>query len=311
MILKNGSFGEKVKELQRFLGIKADGSFGNATETAVKSWQKANGLLDDGIVGPKTLNLMGLLDTDKSEVQTSDTLKIKYSWMPSKEYFSGPTKKDWIFLHHTAGWHSPYQTISGWAADTRGQIATEFVLGGPSIKGDDFKFDGELVQAFPQGGYGWHLGIGNTEMHRNSVGIEVCNFGYLEQGGYNIFKNGKMEWVAKTAGKFYTYVGTESHPNQIVELKEKFRGHKFWHAYSDKQIQILKDWILWIANRDGIDPKKGLVPLIHKLGANAAFDRCDPNMCIKEKGLWLHTNVIKGKVDLFPQENLVEMLLSL
>ena len=39
MILKNGSTGEKVKELQRFLGLKDDGIFGPATETAVKSWQ--------------------------------------------------------------------------------------------------------------------------------------------------------------------------------------------------------------------------------------------------------------------------------
>jgi len=307
MILKIGSTGEKVKDLQRFLKITADGSFGKMTEAAVKEWQKQNGLVADGIVGPKTLNAMGLLDTDKSEVTIPDSLNLIRSWLPTKEYFAGPTKKEWIFLHHTAGWHSPYQTISGWAADTRGQVATEFVLGGPSIKGNDYQYDGTLVQAFPDGGYAWHLTIGNNEMHRNSVGIEVCNFGFLTKGGY---KNGST-LVARDPNKFYTYVGTEANQSQVVELKETFRGHKFWHAYSEKQIKVLKDWILWVANRDGIDPRKGLVPLIKKVGANKAFDTCDPNMCIREKGLWLHTNVVLGKVDLFPQENLVEMLLSL
>jgi putative chitinase len=54
MILKLGSKGKKVEELQRFLGIKDDGKFGPGTESSVKKWQKENGLLDDGIVGPKT-----------------------------------------------------------------------------------------------------------------------------------------------------------------------------------------------------------------------------------------------------------------
>ena len=54
MLLKNGSQGEDVKKLQRFLGIGDDGSFGPGTEKAVKAWQKSNGLLDDGIVGDLT-----------------------------------------------------------------------------------------------------------------------------------------------------------------------------------------------------------------------------------------------------------------
>lgn len=54
MILKNGSKGDEVKKLQEKLGVEAIGTFGPKTEAAVKAWQKANGLKDDGIVGPKT-----------------------------------------------------------------------------------------------------------------------------------------------------------------------------------------------------------------------------------------------------------------
>lgn len=54
-LLKKGSKGQAVKELQRALGIEADGIFGPGTETAVKGWQMANGLTPDGIVGPKTM----------------------------------------------------------------------------------------------------------------------------------------------------------------------------------------------------------------------------------------------------------------
>jgi len=54
MLLKNGSKGDDVKKLQEKLGVEAIGTFGPKTEAAVKAWQKANGLKDDGIVGDGT-----------------------------------------------------------------------------------------------------------------------------------------------------------------------------------------------------------------------------------------------------------------
>lgn len=60
MILKVGSSGELVKQLQTKLGLTADGAFGPGTEKAVKDWQAANGLTADGIVGPATLDKMGI-----------------------------------------------------------------------------------------------------------------------------------------------------------------------------------------------------------------------------------------------------------
>jgi putative chitinase len=58
MLLKNGSKGEEVKQLQAKLGLNADGNFGPMTETKVKEWQVANGLTADGIVGPGTWGKM-------------------------------------------------------------------------------------------------------------------------------------------------------------------------------------------------------------------------------------------------------------
>lgn len=58
--LKNGSKGEAVKELQRFLNVKlnlglvVDGIFGPKTKAVVKKYQKANGLVVDGLVGKLT-----------------------------------------------------------------------------------------------------------------------------------------------------------------------------------------------------------------------------------------------------------------
>jgi hypothetical protein len=63
-VLKKGAKGEQVKTLQRLLlslgysleGYGADGSFGAATERAVKAFQKNTGLTADGSVGQATWN---------------------------------------------------------------------------------------------------------------------------------------------------------------------------------------------------------------------------------------------------------------
>lgn len=54
-VLRYGSRGDDVKELQKLLKINADGIFGRQTEKAVKSFQLENGLVSDGIVGQKTI----------------------------------------------------------------------------------------------------------------------------------------------------------------------------------------------------------------------------------------------------------------
>jgi hypothetical protein len=305
MVLKIGSTGEHVKQLQKFLNVKDDGIFGSGTELKVRAWQLTHGLTPDGIVGTDTMTKMGYITTDLSE-KTESSLEIKRLHLPTGEYLAGPTKKEWLFLHHTAGWHDPFNTITQWGKDTRGPVATEFVLGGQSIKGDEVKSDGVIVQSFPRSGYAWHLGTGNNVMHKNSIGIEVCNFGQLTKGGYK--KDGR--WIALKPNSFYTYVGVEAAPEQVIRLSKAFRGYEFWHRYSNKQIENLKKLILFIGERDGIDVRKGLPELIRSAGAYKAFDTCDETMCAKTKGLWTHTNVQKRKVDMFPQQELIDMLVS-
>jgi len=54
-VMRFGSRGLQVKELQKKLGIYADGVFGNGTKTALIKFQIARGLKGDGIAGPQTL----------------------------------------------------------------------------------------------------------------------------------------------------------------------------------------------------------------------------------------------------------------
>jgi hypothetical protein len=52
--LKRGAEGPRVVQVQRWLGIAADGIFGPGTRRAVKRFQRRHGLTADGIVGPVT-----------------------------------------------------------------------------------------------------------------------------------------------------------------------------------------------------------------------------------------------------------------
>ena len=53
-VLRMGSHGPDVAELQRLLGIKDDGEFGPVTAAAIMNFQRSNGLDADGVVGKFT-----------------------------------------------------------------------------------------------------------------------------------------------------------------------------------------------------------------------------------------------------------------
>jgi len=49
-----GSTGDKVREIQRIVGVDQDGIFGPATQRAVAQWQRNLGINADGVWGPQT-----------------------------------------------------------------------------------------------------------------------------------------------------------------------------------------------------------------------------------------------------------------
>ena len=101
MLLKEGSKGQEVVELQKALGIKADGDFGAKTRKAVENYQRKNGLMVDGIVGPQTLAAIreASATTDNSEKVYSpfEDLVVNKYFLPKGEYKEGPTAKEYLF----------------------------------------------------------------------------------------------------------------------------------------------------------------------------------------------------------------------
>ena len=77
MLLKNGSTGDLVKQLQTKLGLTPDGAFGPGTEKAVKEWQAKNGLTADGLVGEQTMAKMGLTVIKEDVVIPPSSFKLE------------------------------------------------------------------------------------------------------------------------------------------------------------------------------------------------------------------------------------------
>lgn len=133
--------------------------------------------------------------------------------------------KAYLLIHHTAGNHHPEWTIGGWDADSRGAVATTTTIGGISTRNGDNSQDGKICRAFPERKWGWHIYYNPSKyqvgIEQHSVGIEICNYGFLKQD---------------KAGRFYNYVNAPIDDKYVIELDKPHKGFKFWHNYTDAQI---------------------------------------------------------------------------
>ena len=306
-LLKKGDKGPEVVRLQKILNVIPDGKFGPQTEKAVMRFQLEKKLKVDGIVGTQTWHMLALTKSsgeaiDEDSDITSQHFETNYDqlihkyYLDKDEYLPRKGKNEYCFLHHTAGRENPYRVVDHWNKDIRGRVATEFVIGGQSHKGGTSEYDGIVVQAFPESGYGWHIGkTGSGHMNRHSIGIEICSAGCLTED----------------MGSYYTYFKSSVSEDQVIKLDSPFRKYQYWHKYSDRQIMEVEKLLRYIAERDEIDMRLGLQQWIKKLGPKRAFEFQEDAYYGKVKGLLSHTNVRRDKMDCYPDERLVEVILKL
>lgn len=308
-----------IKLIQGELGVTETGVWDAATAAAFKNFQmrvgyplKPTGEPDDESIDAflKRANIAftqdsddQVADADIDDISATTDLSeypIADHMLPPSEYCNSQvTKYEYIFLHHTSGWHNPTAVVDDWAADSRGRIGTQYVIGGRSISNQtDNHDDGKIIKCIPDGYWAYHLGSTtahgiNSYMHKNSIGIEICNFGWLQQ------KN----------GKFYTYTNNLVEPAFVTKLDKPFRGYQYWHSYTDKQINALYELLKYLGAKYNINLNNGL-----KQWINAGTDAFGYNINAtagKIKGILSHTNVRKDKTDVYPHPGLIQMLKSL
>jgi hypothetical protein len=208
---------------------------------------------------------------------------------PTTQYLREEHPKRQIYLHHTAGNSSGANVFKWWASNPE-RVATCVAIAGPGSADGD----GKIVQGFGSKYWAYHLGVKRnvfdafgvpfTNLDKNSIGIEICNWGQLSY----------------TGGKFYNYVGGEVSADQVIKLDVPYKRHIYFHNYSDAQIQSVKDLLLLWKDRYGI-------PLTYKEDIWTVTQRALRG----EAGVFTHNSVRTDKVDVYPHPKLIAMLKSL
>ncbi len=295
---------DDIKKVQTVLKIPLTGEMDNLTIAGVKNYQHRENIsyetamcnLIDSITSATEPSIYDIIEDTNLSTDLMETLSpmVQNKFLDGDQYFKGPTPKSYIFYHHTSGWSNPFNTRNDWNTDSRGKIGTEYIIGGMDPRTGDETNDGIIVRCFNSENYAYHLGAVDSYMHSHSVGIELCNIGFLTKRGSN----------------FYTYTGAKVNPKYVTELSVPFRGYKYWASYSDAQLDSLHALTIQIANQHSINLEIGLKDRINKIGA-AAFEYYDDAKNGKIKGLLSHTNVRKDKTDVYPCPRLMEMIKSL
>ena len=222
-----------------------------------------------------------------------DVTKIKQVPLRESQYVKEEIKKTQIVLHHTAGNSSGVGTIKMWDTDDRGRIATCVTISGKGASKDTY--DGEICQAFSSRFWAYHLGVKGDVFRANglpvksldklSIGIEICSWGPLEKKG----------------DKFYNYVDREVPADQVTELATPYKGHKYYHRYTDAQIESVKNLLLYWRDTYGID---------------LTYQEQDMWSVSKralrgENGVFTHNSYRKDKTDIHPCPRMIAMLKTL
>ena len=104
----------------------------------------------------------------------------------------------------------------------------------------------------------------------------------------------------KKGDKFYNYVNGEVPSDEVCELTETFRGYKYYHNYTDAQIESVRQLLLYWG-------KVYKIPLDY----NEDIFTLTPRAYKGEKGIFTHNSVRPDKVDIYPHPKMIEMLKTL
>lgn len=173
-------------------------------------------------------------------------------------YYDEPHPKDAIFLHHSGSFHRPDWLVGSWDRDksestNKIRYGAAFAIGGKDVvEKSGNSWDGKIIQAFNPECWSHSLSIktkSNTFLNQKSISIEICSFGPLD---------------LTLNGRFFSDAKILIPEDQVIELGEHYRGFKYFHKYSYKQIDSLHILIKDLSKRFEIDLAKGLKKEIEK-----------------------------------------------
>lgn len=230
--------------------------------------------------------------------QKLDLGRIKLNLMRPTDYFREECPKKQIYLHHTVSHPSPVNDIRSWQSLSY-RIGTCILVAGKPYENENYYEDGDIYQAFSSKYWAYHLASHfsgnripskyrtrtNTRMlEKAAIGIEICNAG----------------WLTWENGKFYSTFRSVIPEEEVIEYVDKYRGQRFFHKYTDAQIETVRQLLEYFCDKYEIP--KAYNPSIWDISEDALSGK---------PGIYTHTSVRSDKTDCHPQPELVRMLMDL
>jgi N-acetyl-anhydromuramyl-L-alanine amidase AmpD len=190
------------------------------------------------------------------------------------QYFQEKYTKRQIVLHHTASSGKAKNVIAGWNKNSE-RVGVAFVI----------DREGIIHQAFSSAHWAHHIGtqeLNNTLLNKQSIGIELCNWGALK-----LFKS-----------KFYNYLNQEIPLDEVYEYEEPFRGSFYYQKYTNEQLVSLKNLIQYLC-------KTYKIPIDYK---SEMWDISRSSALNGSPGIYTHVSYRKDKSDCHPQLELIKLL---
>ena len=227
-----------------------------------------------------------------TDLKPIDLTKIKMYPFPEDRYFKEEQKKTQVVLHHTVSGPSVDGDINTWLGE-KYRVATALII----------DRDGTPYQLFSSKYWAYHLGAGDHNQDRRSIGVEIDNWGGLTIGTGNpkIFRHDSQRmipWHLKVTdqSKYYTYYGNAVNV-PVQYYPEGFRGYKYFEKYTDAQIQTVGELLLFWKKMYGIP-----------LTFHGDMWELNQKAMSGEPGIWTHDSFRQDKSDTHPQPELIEML---
>lgn len=223
-----------------------------------------------------------------------DITQINQKELTADQYFKEDCSaiKKQIVLHFTAGAPSAVNTIHGWQFKPE-RVGTAFIIS----RGTKTESDGKIFQAFGSKYWAYHIAFSKntnkvpskyhnftmeTQRAKETIGIEICNWGPILKDKDGSFKN---------------YVNKVVPAEEVVALSKPHRGYTYYHDISDAQAKSIKELVIYLCEKYNISKK---------------FNADMFDICLRaldgENGTWTHVSYRSDKSDMPPLPKLIKLL---
>lgn len=197
------------------------------------------------------------------------------------QYLTSQDEKVSQFLHHTVGLSA--MSAWRWWNSTPQRVGTAQMI----------DRDGSIWECFDPSMWAYHLGVVDDDNwhEKHSINIELVS-------------GGPLRYIDKEF-RFYPLWPNKIHYTVIPEkevymFNKPWKGHEFWHKYTDSQLESLK----WLIGKNVLT----FPTLVIDNDIDKIFKYNSDVLSEHLGGLWTHGTVRKDKTDPFPYPPLIEAL---